>query len=246
MLRSTKQTTITPLFFETAAWNTQQRVCGIDEVGRGCLAGPVVTAAVILPPHTHELFLKDSKEMSARARDNAYDWITQNCSYALGIASAEMVDEINIYQTTLWAMKKAFTHLYATTHQPQLLKYVVVDAMPLTLPAHSLHAGLEIHHFNYGESLSPSIAAASIVAKVTRDRLMEKINRHFPAYEMGKHKGYATKVHCDALKATGASIIHRMSFIDHMIPIIAQAEQHNPSQQLTLFPQAHCDILTTP
>jgi ribonuclease HII len=198
--------------FETRAWADDQLLCGIDEVGRGCLAGPVVTAAVILPPYTAETFLKDSKQMSASAREHAYTWITTHCQYAYGIAPASQIDRDNIYQATLWAMQKAFYNLYATLRSPQDLKLVVVDAMPLTLKSALIHPELELHHFNFGESVSPSIAAASIIAKVTRDRLMTEMSTLFPAYGHAKHKGYATTLHRDALQIHGASIDHRLSF----------------------------------
>lgn len=225
VLRSTKHRSINRLFFEHEAWNNGQLVCGIDEVGRGCLAGPVVTAAVILPSHQAPALLKDSKAMPPAARVKAYDWITTHCQYALGIAPAHQIDAINIYQTTLYAMRKAFYHLYAIAQHPAELKYILIDAMPLTLDQRMLHAPVELHHFNYGESLSPSIAAASIVAKVTRDRLMEKISPLFPVYGHARHKGYAAPVHLVALKEKGPSMLHRQTFIDHIIEIPTSTKQ---------------------
>lgn len=204
-------------FFETRAWEQGLYTCGLDEVGRGCLAGPLVVGAVILPHNTTYRLLKDSKVMDEAEREKAFAWIDKHCTWSVSIASHRIIDTINIYQATLFAMKKAYLQILEKTPFPiQKLKYVLIDAMPLNLDAIYGHEGLEFHHFNYGERFSTSIAAASIVAKVTRDRLMEKIGTHFPAFAFEQHKGYATKQHIDALLANGPTIIHRTSFISEI------------------------------
>ncbi len=200
--------------FERRAWEQKLYVCGIDEVGRGCLAGPVVVSAVILPLEGHHPLLKDSKVLTAEEREKAYRWITKHCQWSVAMCSNHVVDERNIYQATLYGMKKAYLQLIETMSIPlPKLKYVVIDAMPLLLDNTMRHKDLEVHHFNFGESLSTSIAAASIVAKVTRDRLMTKLDPIFPAFTFQTHKGYATKAHQTVLRAQGPTIIHRSSFI---------------------------------
>lgn len=201
-------------FFEEKAWENMLFVCGIDEVGRGCLAGPVVTAAVIIPQNSSHKLLKDSKILTQKERELAFDWITQHCFYATALACHKTIDQHNIYQATRLAMKKAYISLIEQLpFALEKIKYVVVDAMPLTLENAYAHLDLEIRHFNYGESISTSIAAASIVAKVTRDRLMEKIHPFFPMYALEQHKGYCTKLHVQAVLQHGPSLLHRASFL---------------------------------
>jgi ribonuclease HII len=206
-----KNTLSIPDFYEHTAWNLSQLVCGVDEVGRGCLAGPVVAAAVILPAHTQQIF-KDSKKMTARGREKAYDWIINNAAYASAAADHDYITTHNIYQATLFAMRQAVTllatqypALFARTHT------ITVDAMPLTLPALAQHP--KIASFIKGEDYSRSIAAASIVAKVTRDRLIAAMAPLFPAYTFASDKSYATAAHCQALKQSPATFIHRKEFI---------------------------------
>ncbi len=218
--------------FEHLAWNEKLFVCGLDEVGRGCLAGPVVVAAVILPHNTTYRLLKDSKILEPEDRVTAYNWITKNCYWSVGYASHQTIDAINIYQATLFAMRKAYLQLTETLPFPiQQLKYIVIDAMPLNLDTTFGHEGLTFHHFTQGERFSTSIAAASIVAKVTRDRLMERISTFFPAFAFEQHKGYATKQHVSALLAQGPTIIHRSSFISEIKP----REASETNLQQTLF-----------
>lgn len=201
-------------FFENKAWDQGLLACGIDEVGRGCLAGPVTVAAVVLPHCATYDLLRDSKVMTAGQRDIAYDWIVSNCFYAVATVSPQIVDAINIYQSTLCAMQRAYMHLVAALPCPlETIKYVVVDAMPLSINSAYGHRELEVHFFEKGESLSTSIAAASIVAKVTRDRLLQRIDQQFPLYALAGHKGYATQEHTDALRQHGAAIIHRQTFL---------------------------------
>lgn len=219
--------------FEKKSWAEGFYTCGLDEVGRGCLAGPLVVAAVIIPPNTSYRLLKDSKILSQDERNKAFDWITKHCSWSVGIVSHRMIDSINIYQATLYAMKKAYLGLMETLPFPrEQLKYVVIDAMPLDLDEMYGHKDLEFYHFNKGESLSSSIAAASIVAKVTRDNLMSQlIGPHFPAFGFDQHKGYATKQHIAALLEQGPTIIHRSSFIGG----IMAGNDINQSLQKNLF-----------
>lgn len=192
---------------EWHAWNRNQMVAGIDEAGRGCLAGPVVAAAVILRPDTRNKLIKDSKHLQKHELISAYNWLTRNCWYAYGIIDNRAIDRINIYHATLRAMERATAQLLATCpHTPETL---LVDAMPLSYPS---FAG-NILHFPKGEEYSKSIAAASIIAKVTRDKIMHTIGNTFPSYKLQQHKGYATKEHKSSIIASGASIIHRQRFL---------------------------------
>jgi len=197
--------------YENSAWNTKSVVCGIDEVGRGCLAGPLVTAAVILPPNTTYPLLKDSKIMTPIERTAACEWITQNCWYGIGIIHNRLIDERNILQATILAMKKALIHALATS--PLLPTAILVDAVPLTLFDVGYQT-IPVHHFTKGESKSSSIAAASIVAKVTRDDLMNKFATLFPSYHLEEHKGYGSQNHIAAISKHQYSIIHRTSFLN--------------------------------
>lgn len=209
------QTKILKNHFEKKAWAEGSYACGLDEVGRGCLAGPLVVCAVIIPQNVSHPLLKDSKVLSPEERNRAFEWITKHCFYSTSILSNRVIDSINIYQATLVGMKKAYLGLIETLPFPLTqLKYVVIDAMPLSLDTIYGHDDLEWYHFNKGESLSTSIAAASIVAKVTRDMLMANlIGPQFPEFNFGQHKGYATKQHTDVLIAQGPSTVHRSSFI---------------------------------
>lgn len=196
--------------FELLAWNKQLIVAGVDEVGRGCLAGPVVAAAVILPINTTYKMLKDSKLMTAQERLKAFKWIKKHCNYGIGIVHHRIIDERNIWQATLIAMKKALMHLSASSFVTP--SAIIIDAMPLSVADTHLH-DIPVHHFNFGESKSSSIAAASIVAKVTRDAMMESFDTLIPGYTLAENKGYATRTHKTAIKAIHYSIIHRVSFL---------------------------------
>lgn len=221
--------------FEKMAWEKNRYVCGIDEVGRGCLAGPVVVTATITPQNTSYRLLRDSKVMTEAQREEAYAWITANCFYATAMVNHRLIDHYNIYTSTLLAMKKAYLALIAQLpFSLEHLEYVLVDAMPLKLDASCGHEKLEIHHFPYGETYSTSIAAASIVAKVTRDRLMKKLSPLLPLYDFAEHKGYATEKHITALLAHGSSIIHRKTFVDTVYK-----HQKQKDNQLTLFGGNH-------
>ena len=204
-------------FFEKIAWQKNLLVCGLDEVGRGCLAGPLVVAAVILPQNTDNALLKDSKTLKPKTLFEAYSWIVQNCHYSIITTSWQEVDRLNIYQATIQSMKKSFISLLENPMiQPANIQYVLTDAMPLKLESTFSHSNLELLYFPKGETISPSIAAASIIAKVTRDNLMIKMNKIFPFWGLEKHKGYGTKLHLNKLNATGPTIIHRKSFLSKL------------------------------
>lgn len=200
--------------FEIAAWQQQMFIVGIDEVGRGCLAGPLVAAAVILPLNKAHRMLKDSKVMTSQERDIAFDWIKRHCFYGIGIIHHRTIDTYNIYQATLIAMKKALLHaLQISSYRPSA---IVVDAMPLNLSDTSFH-DIPVYYFPKGESKSSSIAAASIVAKVTRDAMMKWYDVIIPGYALANNKGYGTAVHKVAIQNYHYSIIHRRSFLTKIL-----------------------------
>lgn len=181
-------------------------ICGIDEVGRGPLAGPVVAAAVILPKDCNILYLNDSKQLSEQKREELYDKIMEQAvSVGIGIVSHEIIDEINILQATYEAMRQAVGKLSVT---PDLL---LNDAV--TIPQLPMKQVPIIK----GDAKSISIAAASIVAKVTRDRMMVELDRFYPEYGFAGNKGYGSAVHIQALKEIGPCKIHRRSFIKNFI-----------------------------
>jgi ribonuclease HII len=194
---------------ERKYWDMGQTVCGIDEVGRGCLAGPLVTAAVILPIGKTSPLLKDSKLLTETERLKAAAWITKHCVYGVGIVHHRLIDTHNIWHATLIAMKRALTHVAAAAKNSP--GAILVDAMPLSLATTSFHA-VPVHHFPKGESWSSSIAAASIIAKVKRDEMMNTLDALFPGYYLESNKGYSTRNHLDALAQRPPSIIHRTSF----------------------------------
>ena len=177
-------------------------VCGVDEAGRGPLAGPVCAAAVILPPELVIPGLNDSKKLTDKKRRELYDVITAEAvSYGIAFASEKEIDEINILQATFLAMARAMEKL---TPQPEL---ALIDGN------RAKDFGLPVRTIVKGDSLSASIAAASILAKVTRDRLMEQYDAVYPQYGFAVHKGYGTKRHYEALREFGPSPIHRMTFL---------------------------------
>lgn len=181
-------------------------ICGIDEVGRGPLAGPVVAGAVILPKDCEILYVNDSKKLSEKKREELYDIIMEEAvSVGIGMASPARIDEINILQATYEAMRKAISELNPT---PNLL---LNDAV--TIPEVAIRQVPIIK----GDAKSLSIAAASIIAKVTRDRLMVEYDAIFPEYGFAGNKGYGSAVHIEALKKYGPTPIHRSSFIKNFI-----------------------------
>lgn len=181
-------------------------ICGIDEAGRGPLAGPVVAGAVVLPRDCQILYLNDSKKLSEKKREVLFDEIKEKAvSYGIGIVGPGRIDEINILQATYEAMREAVGQLKV---MPDLL---LNDAV--TIPKVDI---LQIPIIK-GDSKSVSIAAASILAKVTRDRMMAEYDRLFPEYEFARHKGYGTAVHIQALKEHGPCPIHRKTFIKKFV-----------------------------
>ena len=181
-------------------------VAGIDEAGRGPLAGPVVAAAVILPKDIFLPFLNDSKKVTEKRRDVLFDQIKQEAiAYGIGIASNALIDEINILQATYEAMREAISKLSKT---PDIL---LVDAV------HIPDINIKQVGIVKGDAKSVNIAAASILAKVTRDRLMLEYDKIYPEYGFASNKGYGTAKHIEALKAYGACDIHRRSFIGNFV-----------------------------
>lgn len=190
--------------FERDLWSKGlQSIAGIDEVGRGCLFGDVVAAAVVLPPGLELEGVDDSKKLSEKKREEMYDVIREHAvGIGVGRADAETVDSINIKQAARLAMKRALAEL-AQTVAPD---YLLVDAEKVDSPIRQLAV---IH----GDARSQSIAAASIIAKVTRDRLCLQWNFDYPEYGIASHKGYATKVHREAIMKYGPSAMHRKTFL---------------------------------
>ncbi len=254
-----KKTKIAHNFFEEKAWAENHYVCGIDEVGRGALAGPLVVAAAILVPNMKHPLLKDSKVLTQEQREEAYTWLVEhnNSMHSIVTVSHNVIDKINIYQATIRAMRKAFMHIVECNHIATTnilspfalrsptkskaktgiskgtinsLKYVISDAVPLRMSDSYRHANLEFYSPNFAESISSSVAAASIIAKVTRDRLMTKLTRYFPGFNFDTHKGYGTKSHKQALALYGPSVIHRKTFLTK---IKERAKSHE--QQSALF-----------
>ena len=182
-------------------------ICGIDEVGRGPLAGPVVACAVILPVDCDILYINDSKKLSAKKRNELYDVIMEKAvSVGIGMASHERIDEINILNATKLGVKKAIEGLEV---KPDL---ILIDAL-----THIETHGIPYKSIIKGDAKEYSIAAASIIAKVTRDRMMLEWDKVFPEYGFAKHKGYGTAAHIQALKEYGPCMLHRRSFIKNFI-----------------------------
>lgn len=181
-------------------------ICGIDEAGRGPLAGPVVAGAVILPKDCEILYLNDSKKLSAKKREVLYDEIMEKAiAVGIGMASPARIDEINILQATYEAMRSAIAQLGVI---PDILLNDAVTIPQVTIPQVPIIKG---------DAKSVSIAAASILAKVTRDRLMVQYDEVLPGYGFGQNKGYGSKEHIQALQKMGPTPIHRQSFITHFI-----------------------------
>jgi len=191
-----------PYRFERAAWRRGlTRVAGVDEAGRGPLAGPVVAAAVVLTPDTPIRGVDDSKRLEPEEREDLYDVIrTRAIAWAVGIVDPRTIDRINILEATRVAMRAA---LEALGVQPELVLTDFVEVGGLGYPQRNLVRG---------DQRSASVAAASIVAKVTRDRLMAEADRVFPQYGFARHKGYATEEHRAALEQHGPCDLHRRTF----------------------------------
>lgn len=181
-------------------------ICGVDEAGRGPLAGPVAAGAAILPKDCEILYINDSKQLSEKKREELYEIIVQKAlAWGVGMVSPRRIDEINILQATYEAMQKAINNLAI---KPDILlnDAVIIPDVPVKqVPIIK------------GDTKSISIAAASILAKVTRDRLMREYDKQFPGYGFAVHKGYGTKAHIEALVRLGPCQIHRKTFITHFI-----------------------------
>ena len=177
-------------------------ICGVDEAGRGPLAGPVCAAAVILPPDCVIEGLNDSKKLSEKKREALFDVIKNEAlAYSIAMASEKEIDEINILQATYLAMKRAVDSL---SIKPD---YILVDGNRDPM------FGTDTELVVKGDSLSASIAAASVLAKVTRDRFMLEIDKKYPQYQFSKHKGYGTKLHYEMIAEYGISDVHRRTFL---------------------------------
>lgn len=181
-------------------------ICGIDEVGRGPLAGPVVAGAVILPKDCEILYINDSKKLSAKKREELYDIIMEQAvATGIGMVSPQRIDEINILQATYEAMREAISKLSVT---PDILLNDAVTIPQVDIPQVPIIKG---------DAKSISIGAASIIAKVTRDRLMEEYEKIMPEYGFASNKGYGSGAHIEAIKKYGPSPIHRMTFIKNFL-----------------------------
>ena len=177
-------------------------ICGVDEAGRGPLAGPVCAAAVILPKGLELPGLNDSKKLTDKKRRELFPIIKEQAiAYGIGLASHEEIDEINILQATYLAMERAIAQLEGKAD------FALIDGN------RTKDFGLPVRTVVKGDSLSASIAAASVLAKVTRDDIMLEMAEKYPEYGFEVHKGYGTKAHYDALRAHGHSEIHRMTFL---------------------------------
>ena len=177
-------------------------ICGVDEAGRGPLAGPVCAAAVILPEHLQIPGLNDSKKLTDKKRRELFPVIQQQAiAYGIGLASEAEIDEINILQATFLAMRRALSQL---SIRPEI---ALIDGNRET------DFGLPVKTVVKGDSLSANIAAASVLAKVTRDNIMVELASQYPEYDFEIHKGYGTKAHYEALRTYGPCPIHRKSFL---------------------------------
>jgi ribonuclease HII len=202
-------------FEAEAARHGYRLVAGVDEAGRGPLAGPVVAAAVILPDGLILPGVDDSKKLSPELRDELYDTImSEALAVGVGVGDHELVDRINILQATLSAMRDAVLGL---SHAPDFLLIDGISAIPMNIAQRTIKKG---------DSLSYSIAAASIIAKVTRDRLMVQYDALYPGYGFAAHKGYGAASHLAAIASLGPSPIHRKSFrgVKEHVPAVPGAE----------------------
>ena len=205
MLEAERERVENMLAFENE-YSMFSNICGIDEAGRGPLAGPVVAAAVILPKDARLLYVNDSKQLSEKKREELYDVIMKEAvSLGIGIASPERIDEINILQADYEAMREAVSQL---TPQPDILLNDAVIIPELTMKQISIIKG---------DAKSISIASASIIAKVTRDRLMYEYDKLYPEYGFASNKGYGSKMHIEAIKRLGPCPIHRRTFIKNFV-----------------------------
>ena len=188
-------------FEDIARSQGYELIAGVDEAGRGSLVGPVMVAAVILPPNFYIAKLNDSKKLSAKIREKLFEEIkTSAIAYSCVEVSIEEVDELNVYQASLQGMIRAVENL------PIKPDFVLTDAMKVDF------GEIKSQAIIHGDRLSASIAAASIIAKVTRDRLADEWSKIYPQYGFDKNRGYGTKLHIDAIKNFGITKIHRKTF----------------------------------
>lgn len=178
-----------------------QFICGTDEAGRGPLVGPVVAGAVILPKNYHLDGLTDSKKLSEKKREKFFEIIKKDAiAYGIGIVDAKTIDEVNIYEASRMAMKKAIDNMAI---KPD---YILTDAMPIT------DLDVPVKAIIHGDGLSLTIAAASVLAKVTRDHYMYELDKQYPKYEFRKHKGYPTKRHLELINQYGVTEDYRFTY----------------------------------
>lgn len=214
--------------YEQAAWLKNRLVCGIDEAGRGCFAGPVVVAAAVLKPGSVHPLLKDSKILSEHQRDQAFAWLKENAWFVVCVGTVEEIEADNILQTTKKKMLQAFINLLEQEKFLQKkVSTLLIDAVSLIIPTAYYSDDLKMESFPFGESRSISIAAASIVAKVTRDNILKKLHTLFPAYGFDEHMGYGTAKHCKVLMNIGSSIVHRPSFLRKFYAAKQRVEQQS-------------------
>lgn len=191
---------------QNAALNGYKAICGIDEAGRGPLAGPVCAAAVILPKNTIIEGVNDSKKLSEKKREALFDVIKDTAlSYCVAYASVEEIESMNILNATMLAMKRSVDGLNVKAD------YAMIDGNRMP------HLEVESECIIKGDAKSMSIACASILAKVSRDRLLYKYAEEYPQYHFDKHKGYGTKLHVEAIKKYGPCPYHRMSFLTKIL-----------------------------
>lgn len=193
--------------------NGYRLVCGIDEAGRGPLAGPVVAACVVFDTEQEYPMADDSKKLSEKQRVALYDDVISSCkAWGVGISDCDVIDEINILQATFRAMRQAVAEAEKMLGAP--IEAALVDHVHIPdLPSHIKQVSI-----THGDALSVSIGAASIIAKVTRDRMMVKYAEEYPGYGFEKHKGYGTKAHYAAIEEQGISPIHRRTFLKNILP----------------------------
>lgn len=195
------------LEIESRLWNAgMENIAGIDEAGRGPLAGPVCAAAVIFPKDLRIEGINDSKKLSEKKREKLFLEITEKATaYAVAFVEPEVIDEINIRQATHCAMQEAVDRL---TVQPDYLIVDGNDKLPFSVPS---------EYIIKGDANAQTIAAASILAKVSRDHLMMELDRIYPMYGFAKHKGYGTKMHMEAIRTFGVSPVHRKTFMTRKV-----------------------------
>ena len=211
---------------EIQNWTDNTIICGIDEVGRGCLFGPFVACCAVLKPFSSHPLLKDSKILTENQRLKAVAWIKENSWYAFGIIDHRTIDDINILQATKLAMKKAYYGV--VTQLGKHADTVAIDAVHLQFTPQQT-----IHSLTKGESKSVSIAAASLLAKVYRDEMVKRLDAQFPGYGLKNNKGYGAKIHTEKIKDDGESLLHRTSFLSSLKK--DKGKNNETNQQKSLF-----------